>query len=356
MSSPASSEVEMANEDDQVQLNIVDDDFTTRASKTKLAAQSSFFAALFKFHPDCHEFKMKSPAESVQVTSDSTLPILEWIHDDEEEALAEHEEFEMVDLTEENVTEILKIAHYLDCPEVVNQCYKYLLLRMDASNALGFWNFAVVYQMKHLEDFVMTYLTYNFASVVKEEEEFLEISDETLAIILKRDDLNMDEESVFRALMTWVEHDKDQRKLHLQDLITCVRIGCSSPQFFDEYVVRHPLIMETLANGSQHQIIMNTWKHYFDEATDEGLDDPELTKPRAPQDVILAIGGWEYDGGPNIIECYDYRANKWVITDLQDPVGPRRGLGAAAIGSKLYLVGGYTGYGDRRTGFFLNLR
>ena len=42
----------------------------------------------------------------------------------------------------------------------------------------------------------------------------------------------------------------------------------------------------------------------------------------------------------NYIESFDFIANKWCVSTLKDPLGPRGYLGAAVIGSKLYLVGG----------------
>merc|ERR1719391_1191639 len=105
-------------------------------------------------------------------------------------------------LTDESVPEILKTAHYLDCSEIVFQCTKYLMRKLTAENILGFWNFAKEYQIKELEDQFMSFLTYHFAVVVRGEE-FMELTDENLNLLLKREDLNADEETVLRSLMAW---------------------------------------------------------------------------------------------------------------------------------------------------------
>ena len=42
----------------------------------------------------------------------------------------------------------------------------------------------------------------------------------------------------------------------------------------------------------------------------------------------------------NYIESFDFIANKWCVSTLKDPLGPREWQGAAVIGSKIYLVGG----------------
>ena len=70
------------------------------------------------------------------------------------------------------------------------------------------------------------------------------------------------------------------------------------------------------------------------------LNKPDFAKPRSTEDAILVIGGWANEEACNYIESFDFRANKWCVSTLKDPLGPRGYLGAAVIGSKLYLVGG----------------
>ena len=289
--------------------------------KILLALGSSFFEKLFCYHPDDKEYKLG------MVSSETMSHILDWIYGHK------------MALTDKNVPEILKTAFYLDCFEVVGQCSQYLMDRLDPCNVLGFWQFAVIYQIKELEDKFMGYLTYHFPMVVKEEEEFLKLSLENLILILKRDDLNMDEESVFHALMRWVEHCAlGLSDTHLASLIKCMRLGCLSEISIEEDIINHPLVQAACIRDPEVRQLI-----HMVETSEPHTLDPEYTMPRAIQDIILSIGGWASGEPCNVIESYDYRANKWIISHLEDPMGPRGYLGAAVIDSKLYLVGGTNG-------------
>lgn len=282
---------------------ILADGTSFKIHKTLLEKHSSFFKSLFTFHPDRKEHRME------MVSSDSMRQILDWMY------------CHKMALTDENIPDILKTAHYLDCPEVVQQCSDYLLQRLDPENVLGFWNYAVINQIKELEDKFMMFLTYHIPSVAKEEE-FKELTAENLKNILKSNDLNMDEESVFHALMTWVEHDTDERVTHLVDLMKCLRLGTHTSADLYRAIFGHPLVQVDGTRDQVMQLLMNN------------------SMPRASQDLVLVIGG----SHNNTIESYDYRANRWTERDdLKDPCGPRWYMGAAVIGTKLFLVGGDNG-------------
>ena len=204
---------------------ILDDGSTFKIHKMLLAMGSSFFEKMFSRETGKTEYKIS------MVTFGVMDQILDWMY------------CHKLALTEENLPEILKTAHYMDCFEVVDQCSKYLLDRLDPENAIGFWNFAVIYQMKELEGKFMSYLTYHFRAVVKQEE-FLELPVENLIQILKSDDLNMDEGSIFYALMSWVAHDSKQRLICLEDSMKTIRLGCLTPTFFHKVVFENPIILE----------------------------------------------------------------------------------------------------------------
>jgi kelch-like protein 10 len=73
---------------------------------------------------------------------------------------------------------------------------------------------------------------------------------------------------------------------------------------------------------------------------------PELALPRLPHEVIFAIGGWSEGSAQTCIETYDTRADRWIRLPMQyeDQVGPRSYHGTIAIGTKLYIIGGFNGH------------
>ena len=79
--------------------------------KTVLGGKSSFFEKLFIWHKDQEEFEMQA------VSSQVMQHILDWMYEYK------------ITWTEDQVTEVLKTADYLDCTEVVWMATNYLLIR-----------------------------------------------------------------------------------------------------------------------------------------------------------------------------------------------------------------------------------
>lgn len=68
--------------------------------------------------------------------------------------------------------------------------------------------------------------------LVKESKEFTSLDVEDLMEILSDDELNVkNEETVFDAVVKWVDEDPMTRKIHLLDLLKCIRLGTLSTDF-----------------------------------------------------------------------------------------------------------------------------
>lgn len=62
-------------------------------------------------------------------------------------------------------------------------------------------------------------------------QEFLALHADQLATLLKSDDLNVvTEENVFESLMTWVQHDSENRKQHLPTLLKLIKLPLLSSE------------------------------------------------------------------------------------------------------------------------------
>ena len=102
--------------------------------KILLGMGSPFFEKLFAINKDMEEYLIHL------VTPDAMNQILNWMY------------CHKMELTHENVQDVLKTAHYLDCFEVTGQCSNYLMKELTAENVLGLWNFAKEYLIKELVD------------------------------------------------------------------------------------------------------------------------------------------------------------------------------------------------------------
>jgi len=334
------SEVRKTGDHSDAQLNL-NDGTSIKIHKILLATGSPYFEKLFKINEGWKEYKIK------EVTSDTMNQILNWMYSHK------------MELTDENVPDILKTAFYLDCFEVVAQCTEYLMRVLTTENVIRFWNYAKKYQMTDLEEKFMCYLTYHFASFIKEEE-FTELTSENLAIILKRDDLNADEQTIFHSLMKWIyqgkpqskvhhpQKDKSQRLVHLPELLPHIRLGCVTRDFMDDHVWINSDILDAWSKMDTFLTSVDNWhggmdwhgqlRHRYANFDNELCNrKPTFAIPRKTEDIILAIEGFAKVEG---IETYDYWADKWTIRELHSLHGLQESFGAAVIGRKLYVVGG----------------
>ena len=86
---------------------ILDDGSTFKIHKILLATGSGYFETLFSWHKDQQDFHLK------EVTKDAMEQILSWMYS------------HRLTLREDNLPDVLKTAHYLDCFEIVDQCKKF---------------------------------------------------------------------------------------------------------------------------------------------------------------------------------------------------------------------------------------
>ena len=77
----------------------------------------------------------------------------------------------------------------------------------------------------------------NIAKISLKSNEFLALHVDELVEILSSDDLNVkNEEIVFDAILRWINHDPENRKQYIINLLKCVRLGLLSTQYFVEKV------------------------------------------------------------------------------------------------------------------------
>jgi kelch-like protein 10 len=73
--------------------------------------------------------------------------------------------------------------------------------------------------------------------VCQQSEKLLELPVEELQAILVSDELNVrHEEVVWECILRWIDHDAENRKGHIVDLMKNVRLGLLDVQFFHEKV------------------------------------------------------------------------------------------------------------------------
>lgn len=250
-----------------------------------------------------------------------------------------------IKLTDENVYPLLMAADYLSILGVLDMCCKYLEERLDPKNCIGTMLFARQHFCRDLAEKGWKYVMKNFVQIVSQSEELLKLSLEDFREIVNADELNVkSEETVWEAILKWINEDGENRKKNVVVLMKCVRLGLLDTQFFLERVKDHPYV-----SGCEESrpMIIETLRFLYDlemiTHRDGEVPTPEIARPRVPHEILFAIGGWSGGSPTNYVETYDTRADRWVKVEEVDPTGPRAYHGTAVVGFKIYVVGGFDG-------------
>ncbi|CAM4706240.1 unnamed protein product [Leuciscus chuanchicus] len=245
-------------------------------------------------------------------------------------------------ITQENVLELLVAADMTLVSGLVDSCCQFLESQLCPENCTGI--------CKLTEDFsscskllckAQHYILQHFEEVLLVPEEFLELSLEQLEEIIDEDELNVrQEEVVFEAVLHWIYHAPENRRKHIAVLLPKVRLGLMSSDYFINNVKCNALVME---NEACMPVIINAMKTLFDHNMDEPTNSElmhQLTRPRLPSSILLAIGGRSGNRPTNEIEAYDAKADCWVNVTQKD-VRPRAYHGTAVLDEFVYCIGGY---------------
>lgn len=67
------------------------------------------------------------------------------------------------------------------------------------------------------------------------EEEFLQLSGLQLINLIKKDELNVqDEKEVYNAVLKWVKYDEDNRHMKMEHILSAVRCQFLTPKFLND--------------------------------------------------------------------------------------------------------------------------
>ena len=137
------------------------------------------------------------------------------------------------DLTvnEENVYEVLAAADHLQVTTVVQECCDFLKkefiqLRLDVNNYCLLSTVADRHGLRDLQDAAEKKMASMFKDISEGEEFLTHIGADQLFSLLSRDDLNAPSETfVFKSVMQWIKHKKEERMAVAAKVIGAVRLG-----------------------------------------------------------------------------------------------------------------------------------
>ncbi|KAL6099679.1 klhl10 [Pungitius sinensis] len=245
-----------------------------------------------------------------------------------------------VSVTEENVRELLLAANHLQVADIVQTCSDFLVEHLCPRSCIGLFQFPKICFSSSLQHKAYRYIIDHFEEVALCEE-FLQLSAHELTAMLDGDDLNVNKESIaYEAVLRWIANGPEERKAHITELLSKVRLGLMSVNYLMSTVIQNELVINSL---ECMEMVMKTAETMSSIMTTSRTSGSHLSilasRPRLPYAVMLAIGGWSGGDPTNSIEAYDIRADYWInVTIAQER--PRAYHGAAFLNGSVYCVGG----------------
>ncbi|TNN61520.1 Kelch-like protein 41b [Liparis tanakae] len=254
-----------------------------------------------------------------------------------------------IDLTDDNVQDIIAVANRFQIPSVFTVCVNYLQKKLSVSNCLAIFRMGLVLNCHRLAVAARNYVADRF-ELLYQNEEFLQLAAHELFAVIGGDSLNVEkEELVFEAVMAWVRHDKERVKV-LKDAFNCIRFRLLPEKYFkdkvetDEIVKADPELQKTI------QVVREAFKGNLPETPkaeegeegEEGAGAEESPFPGFLNDnrrqgmytreFIVMIND-------AAAVAYDVAENECFLAAMSEQV-PRNHVSLASQRNQLYLLGG----------------
>ena len=192
---------------------------TFPAHRNVLASCSDYFYAMFA------DGMKESNQEVIELKDESLSPhvfkvVMDCIYSGD------------LQINEENVYEVLAAADYLQARNVLQQCCDFLLTeiiqsaRFDVQMYCCVWTITDRHSLREVKEAVDHKMASMYTDVSESEEFLSNIDADQLLSLLGRDDLNAPSETfVFKSVMQWIKHKKEERMEAASKVIGAVRLS-----------------------------------------------------------------------------------------------------------------------------------
>ncbi|XP_053944381.1 kelch-like protein 10 isoform X2 [Cuculus canorus] len=246
-----------------------------------------------------------------------------------------------VPVTEDNVESLLIAADQFNVMGIIRLCCEFLKSQLCLENCIGICKLTDYYHCPDLREAAYAFILYHFKDMYQVSTEFLELPVDKLIHIIEKDELNVKEENaVFEAILKWIAHDPEDRKQHIAVLLSQVRLALLQIDYFMNNVKAHDYVKN---NEDCRVLIIDTLTEIY-HLNSHGPSDSnfsnQLSRPRLPDAISFAVGGWSGGSPTNAIETYDSRADKWINVTC-DKESPLAYHGTAYLKGFIYVIGGF---------------
>ncbi|XP_066285406.1 kelch-like protein 24 [Branchiostoma lanceolatum] len=139
-----------------------------------------------------------------------------------------------VTITEDNAAELMEGASFFQVLPVIDACTKFLTDNLCIKNCMKMVPVGGMLNPR-LETKALGYAMEEFTAA-SQTPEFLDLTKDQLITLISSDDLNATEETVYTAVMKWINHDTRNRKKEMKELMALVRFPFMNKMYFLEKV------------------------------------------------------------------------------------------------------------------------
>ncbi|XP_066280357.1 kelch-like protein 24 [Branchiostoma lanceolatum] len=236
-----------------------------------LAACSEYFHAMFcNGHRESKEYKV-----TIHEVDTNALQLL-----------VDYAYSSTVTITEDNAVKLLEGANFFQIQPVRDACVTFISNNLSAKNCLQMLHIGNMLSCPDLEKKARLCALKEFKAASKTPE-FLSLTKDQLVTFISSDDLNASEETVYTAVMTWINHETRKRKKEMKELMGLVRFPFMDKLFFLENVESNDTVRK-----SCQDIVTETLKYQLF----PGEVQSPRTRPRRAsglKEAVVVIGGIE---------------------------------------------------------------
>lgn len=246
-----------------------------------------------------------------------------------------------IDITDDNVQDVLAVANRFQIPSVFTVCVNYLQKKLSLGNCLAIFRLGLVLNCPRLAMAARDYIAERFETLAKDQD-FLEFNPPELFAIIGGDSLNVEkEETVFELVMKWIRKDKENRVKHLADAFDHIRFRLIPDKDFRERVEKDDLIKSDPELVKRLKAVKDAMAGKLPEKKGEGNEDGEalpgyLNDSRRlgmfSKDLLLMVND-------TAAVVYDPVENECSLAAMAEQI-PRNHVCVATKRNQLFVVGG----------------
>ena len=214
-----------------------------------------------------------------------------------------------ININKDNVRTLLEAADYLGIEFVKKSCGEFLRQGVDAKSCLGILQQTDMFALDELSSVTKKYALRHFTDVCKEDE-FLCLPVNLLSDLLSEENLCVvvedlvpcveeREKTVLESVLQYVEHDVENRKSHLAQLLGLVRLPTLSAEYLAE-VSRNKLLESECGD------LLEKAKNFKLHPPEKGTSDEKWAEPREFAEHVVSWSHCYANGGrvqPEIDHC-----------------------------------------------------